>query len=306
MMSKPKLSTISICLVLFLVFSFLLFPYQNLRGYIFGAIYKQTQILVMADELYPTFFGWPGLGMRNASVNIPMTALGIRDSGTDWELSAKKLVVRMNPMHPFSGVSLTLKELKKGGDLFMKLSQSSSEIQSDLSADEVELGQLTPPDLINAFSGILTADSSVDLNLKDPSKSTGHADIKIEKLKMGAQNVMGIIFAPTNIDNLNTKLHIRNGTVEITKFELGSPKSDISGTLAGDVRLGPTMMQDFLNLTLRLKLSDAYRQNPQAATLVSLLSSFESSPGSYAMKWSASLQEMSTNTFKANPQKATP
>ena len=99
---------------------------------------------------------------------------------------------------------------------------------------------------INAFSGVLTADSSVDLNLKDPSKSSGHADIKVEKLKLGAQNVMGIIFAPTNIGNLKTKLQIKNGTVEITKFELGAPNSDISGTLAGDVRLGSTMMQDFL------------------------------------------------------------
>ena len=85
--------------------------------------------------------------MKNASVDIPMTALGIRDAGSDWELSAKKLVVRMSPTHPFSGMSLTLKELKKGGDLYMNLSQSSVEIQSDLSAEDVELGQLMPPDL---------------------------------------------------------------------------------------------------------------------------------------------------------------
>ena len=61
-MAKPKLSTVLISLALFLFFSFLLFPYQNLRGYIFGAIYKQTQILVMAGRTLPNFFrlAWPG------------------------------------------------------------------------------------------------------------------------------------------------------------------------------------------------------------------------------------------------------
>lgn len=307
-MTKPKLSTIFICLGLFAFFSLILFPYQNLKGLIFGRIYKQTHINIMADELYVSIFSM-GIGLTNADVTVPMTTLGFRDP-SELELSAKRVVLRLGIAHifpPTPSISLTLKELKKGGDLWVKFSQTSSEISSDFSADQVELSQLLPPTMGgNTFSGVLTGDSTFDINSKDPSKSAGKAGIKIDKFRLGGLNMMGFVFAPTNIGQLDAKLQVRGGSVEIGTFKLGGPKSDLSGSLSGDVRLGPTMMQDYLNLTLRLALSESYRQNPQTETLQSFLSTYQTTPGNYSMKWAASLTEMSTNTFKALPQKATP
>src|SRR5437899_1786864 len=56
--NRPKISTIFICIGLFLFFLLICFPYQNLKGYIFGRIFKETGITVVADDIYPSFFGW--------------------------------------------------------------------------------------------------------------------------------------------------------------------------------------------------------------------------------------------------------
>ena len=62
-MKRPKLSTIFIGFGLFIFFLLLRFPYQNVRGWLFGLIYKNTGIYVLADEIYLSLFGWPGVGI---------------------------------------------------------------------------------------------------------------------------------------------------------------------------------------------------------------------------------------------------
>jgi hypothetical protein len=58
-------------------------------------------------------------------------------------------------------------------------------------------------------------------------------------------------------------------------------------------------------VVLKLQLSDKFRQNPQSATLVSLLQSYQNNtPGDYAMKWNATVNDMSSNLVMAIPQKA--
>ena len=174
MIPKPKLSTVFISLGLFFFFLLLLFPYQNLRGYIFSRIQKEAGIIISADELYPSFFGWPGISMKNASVTVPaqVTQMGLGDL----ELFAKRVTVRVGIAHlfpPTPSISLYLREMKKGGDLYFKVAQTSTAVESEFDADGVELAQLLPSGIGEILHGVLSGDGAVDLNQKDPSKSSG-------------------------------------------------------------------------------------------------------------------------------------
>ena len=64
-------------------------------------------------------------------------------------------------------------------------------------------------------------------------------------------------------------------------------------------------MASNLNLVLKVQLSDKFRQDPQSATLVSLLQSYQlNTPGDYSMKWNASIHDMAANLVLAIPQRA--
>lgn len=301
-MSRPKTSTILIAFGLFLFFLVLEFPYQNLRGYIFGKIYTATHIFISADELSLSIFGWPGLKLRNVSVSVPMAY------GNDLEIASEKTVVRAGIgglFPPYPVVSLSLDKLKKGGDLWVKVGQTSSFVKGALDAEKVSLEQFPIPGMSDTLTGKVQADGDFYYNKNELSKSTGDININITEFRIPPQNLQGIVLPALMIGNIKGKLQVRNGSLEISNFQLGTPTSDIRGTMTGELRLGKDLMSSYLALTLKLQLSDKYRQDPNSATLVSFLQSFQTNtPGDYALKWGATLQEMSTNIVAALPQKA--
>jgi type II secretion system protein N len=299
---KPKLSTIFLCLGLFLVFLIFEFPYQNLRGYIFGKIHSNTGILIVAEEIYPSFFGWPGLGVKGVNVTLPI------GSG-DLDVTSDKLIFRVGLsgfFPPVPSISLSLKGLKKGGNLFVKFSQTSSVMKGALEASDVVLDQLVFSMLPEPIQGKLNTDADFYIDRKEPTHSSGQVDLGIDKLRLPGQNIQGIILPALNMGTLKAKLNLKNGVAEISSFNFGSNDSDIRGAATGEIRLGQELSASFLNLSLTVSLSEAFRKNPQSATLVSFLESFKTAENEYGMKWSATFQQMSTNIISAIPQKVTP
>src|SRR5262245_48987430 len=113
-MKMPKASTVITCFIIFgvcLVFSL---PFQNLKGWIFGKIYNATKILIVAEEIYPSFFGWPGIGIRNVNISLPV-------GDDEMEFASEKLIFRLRPaglFPPALAISMKMTNLKKGGDLY--------------------------------------------------------------------------------------------------------------------------------------------------------------------------------------------
>lgn len=301
MMNRPKLTTILLGVGLFLFFLLLTFPYKNLKGYVFGKIQAATQIQIVADDLYPTFFGWPGVAIRNATVTIPMGA-------SDIELTAEKVVARVGigglfPPTPL--VSMSISGLKGGGDLYLSFSQSKSSTSVRAESDALELGQIAIPGMSGRISGKVDLDGKFVIDQQDLSRSTGEATLDCKNIKIPPQNLQGIVFPPLPLGPTKAKIAIKNGTAELATFQFGEPTADFRGSATGDLRLGANLMASFLNLTIRIQLTDKFKANPQSATIVSFLESFKTAtPGDHAMKWSATLQDMTTNVMAAIPQKA--
>lgn len=304
-MRKPKLSTIVIIGTLFLISFLFVFPFQNLKGYVFEKIYKQTSILIVADDIYPSFLGWPGVGIKNVNVTIPIGT-------SELELASEKLTFKVGLsglFPPIPAASMNLTKLRKGGDLYVKFAQSSNKMFLTLDAEEVNLEQLGFSGLSEPILGVINSDANLAIEQKDLSKSVGHVKIKGTNLKTPAHLIEGMpglsfLIPGMRIGALDAAINIKNGTIEFNTFKFGDAQSDLSGSIAGDIRLGQDFQRSFINITLRLKLSNKILQDPQAKTFASFLEGYQSSTlGEYAMKWSASIQELTGLSIKILPEK---
>jgi type II secretion system protein N len=296
---RPRLSTLFICFLMFVFFVVILFPYQSLKGYIFNRIYKQTGIYLVADDIYLSLFGWPGIGMKNVDATIPF-------NGRELEFSSQKMIARVGLaglFPPTASYSLKATGLKKGGDLFAKFSQNKGGTNAQFWTEEVNLEQFFTSST-DAVKGIITSDGSLSYDATDLSKSQGYVNLNLTKLKTPAQNLQGIIIPDVNFGAIKSKINIRNGGVEINSFQMGGTNSDVTGSISGDIRLGTNLMRSVLNITLRLELSNQFRDNPNSATIVSVFNSIDNTkPGTYAMKWATSVEGIVNNLWNALPTK---
>ena len=296
---RPKLSTIFICIGLFFFFLLFRFPYQNVRGWLFGTIYKSTGVYVIADEIYLSIFGWPGLGMKKVDATVPLGTSEI-------DISSQKMIFRVGLagiFPPVPSVSISASGLKKGGDLFVKASQGKAYTSAKIEAEAVALEQFFA-NTAEAVTGQLMADGAFTYDAKDLAKSSGYLDFSIERLRTPAQNFQGIVFPAISFGNLKAKVAVKNGTVDVLNFQFGDSNSDLQGSIAGEVKLGQDIYASTLNITLKITPSPKFRENSQAQTIISILNSIDDSkPTTYAMKWSTSIQGIVTNLWNALPKK---
>lgn len=282
---RPQLKTILLCIGLFIFFLILRFPYQNFRGYLFGQIFNATRILIVADDIYPSLLGWPGVGIRHVDITLP-----VGDSELD--LSSEKVLAKIGLgglFPPVPAFSLSILDLKKGGDLYLKFSQSGKQMNASVEADDVELEQLKFSSLAQSFVGKLNTDTDLSIDTDDLSKANGKISLDIEKLKLPMFNMSsyGFVIPSIKVGSVKSKIKIQNGVAEFSDFKIGGKDSDIQGSINGEIRLGRDILSSSSNLVVRLQLSDALQKNPQAETLVSFLKVFRNEKtGAYAIKCS--------------------
>jgi len=282
---RPQFKTVVLCLGLFLFFLMIRFPYQNFRGYVFGKIFEATRILIVAEDIYPSFFGWPGVGIHKVDLTIPL-------GGSELDLSAEKVIARVGPaglFPPRPFVSLSMYDLKKGGDLYLGFSQNGNQVSASVEASDVELEQLKFSALAQQVVGKLDADSDLDIDMNDLAKTKGKIALNIERLKLPVFNMAmyGFIIPSIKIGTMTSKIRIQNGLAEFQDFKIGGKDSDIQGSITGDIRLGRDLLSSAANVVIRLQLSEALLKNPQAETLVSFLKTFRNEKtGAYAIKCS--------------------
>ncbi len=305
-MQKPKASTLLVAFIVFLLTSLLFFPFNNLRGNIFGQIYAKTGILLVADDMSLTFFGWPGLILYNVNVTLPV-------GNSEIELASEKLVFKIGLsglFPPTPSVSLNLKKLKKGGDLYINMGQSGTSTSVKIDAEDVNLEQIAVPGLGENIPGVVNIEGKMEIQKNDLSKSTGSLDIHGKDLKIphqvvgSAQQGFSFDIPAMLVDKFAFVLNIKNGTLEFTNVSLGTPQADLRASVVGDLKLGQKIEQSILNLTLKLQLSGKILQDPQAKTFTSFLEGYTlKTPGEYGMKWFASIQELSGLSYKILPEK---
>ena len=301
---KPNSGTIIFAIFLFFIFLIIRFPYHNLKGWVFNKVYQSTGIHISAEELYPVFIGWPGFSLRKVNLSLPVGA-------SELNLSADKVIARVSPagiFPPHAAFSMKIKSLKKGGNLYLKFSESKSRVATEVDADTINLEQVQLAAISGSLQGLLTAEGDLEIQLADLARSTGSIELKIKKLKVPTQTVpmsatYSFLIPSMTINDLSARITIRNAIAEINEFKFGSPETDISGALAGDIRLAQTFENSALNLTLRLRLLPSYQNNPQAVTFVSFLKTYrDDKTGTYGLRCRATFHEITTQYKCAIPE----
>jgi len=259
---------------------------------LFSRIHKESGISILAEDMYVSLLGWPGIGLRNVDVSIPL------GTSTDLDLFSERLILRVglgSLFPPSPSVSLSMKKLKKGGDLFIKFSQTATKIDASIEGDTVDLSQLRLSSFPSSVDGILTAETDIATDTADLAQTSGTIDLGIKKLKLPNFPIpaYGFVIPAMMVGPLRAKIRIRNGTMELQTFQFGGDGSDLSGTLSGDIRLGQTFYNSALNVTLKLNFSEQIKNNSQSITMLSFLNSFKNEKtGGYAIKCSKSVPEL--------------
>lgn len=295
--------------LLFILALLVFFPFNNLKGFIFDRVYKESGVLLSSDSIYFSVFGMPGFGMRNVSISLPLG---------DSEIDLNSDIVTLRSafsgfLPPVPGASLKISDLKKGGDVFVKVGKGSHKIYFRLDATKVNLEQISARNSTPPLKGSLFLDSDITFNETDISKSSGYFKVNVENLFLNQQMVsppdpsmaaFSFIVPAMKIGKLNGELVMKNGLLEITQFKFGEdPDADFKGTVNGDFRFEKSFEQSALNIALRLKLSKKILDNPEAKTFISFLNSYQTAPGEYGLKWNATIQDFTNFSIKAIPER---
>lgn len=301
-MKRPSIKTILICLALFIFFVIWRFPYRNLRGYVFEQVYKNSGVRLDSHDFYPVFLGWPGIRFSKATVSLPVGRAQTIDFTCD-RLTARGGLAGILP--PLPSVSMYIEGLSKGGDIYAKVSPSKSQTSGTASLTAVKLDQFVLPWFPEPLAGIVNAGGTFYFPNDDFSKSNLQLTLASDTLVIPGQNLQGIILPRVEFKKVDGRIVTKDGAIQIEKFQFGTPDSDLRGSLSGNLKMGPTFGKSFLNLTMRLTLSEKYKNDPNSVTLVSFLNTFQTgNPGEYALKWNAVLDEMQRNLLLALPQRA--
>jgi len=300
-MTKPNKSTVLICIGLFFAGLVYMFPLQNLKGLIFQKIVEQTGVLIVAEEIHPLFFGWPGIGIKNVNVTLPVGM-------SDVELASQSMSFRLRLSWPFiPSVSLSFDELKGGGDLYLKVGQRGPQMSLVVDADKFNLSQIALPGLSQNMAGLLDSDISLRVNEAVFSETRGNVVIKGKSFKTPAILVNNPLLGPPfqipelEAGDLDVRLKLDEGNVVIQSFKLGTPQTDLSGSITGDAKLGMAPIDTQLNLTLKLVFSQKILANQEYKTFLDFLGAYRTNtPGEYAMNWTATVAEI-LNLTKALP-----
>jgi len=291
---KGKVGKILFCLGLFLFFVLWRFPYQNLKGHIFSLIYKKTRIVMSADEIGPAFLGWPGISLSKADLTIPIK----RDR---LNIQAESVVAKVGigGLFPFGPlVSLYFRNLKEGGDLYVKYKQAGSRRAVILEAEGVILDQLALQNMPDAVRGKLDAEADMSIDIKKVANSHGYLNLDATGLTLPPANVPQFLLSipSLSLGKLTGRLVLNKGVAEITEFTFGGPKADLKGSLTGSIQLKNSMPQSKVDLRLTVEVSERIKNDPSTVTFLSILNTYKTSkPGVYAMEWSGTFKSLQSN-----------
>ncbi|MBI3543747.1 MAG: type II secretion system protein GspN, partial [Deltaproteobacteria bacterium] len=161
----------------------------------------------------------------------------------------------------------------------------------DLSIDSIDLGatnlmkKFLPVDLTAKLDGKV----QLELDGETPTKSDGLLKLKIDKLALPAQSVMGLPLSKVNVSEARINVVLSNGKIEFREFEVGKDGKgdDIVGKLTGDGTLNKYLDRSSVNLKALFSISQGVKNS--LGILAGMLTPAQTPDGKYAYRISGPL-----------------
>jgi type II secretion system protein N len=260
-------------LACFVFFAYKTFPYDRLADRLAQEARARGFDLEIIDL---TNAGLTGLTFENTRLVLPAEG----DGSPPLDVIFDELTVKTSLFSLMSdSKSYSFDAELAGGDAQGDLTVGENELEVDAQLDDIELSAITA---LRRYTKIpLAGKLNGEIELAMPSEvgeSTGDISIEIEGLKVGDGKAQleipgwgGLTVDEADAGNLELVATIENGTVVVDKAQ--SDGTDLKLGMLGKVRLGRPLQRSELDVIVRVKVEDGYKErSPKVATMFELAS----------------------------------
>lgn len=266
----------------FILFAYWSFPYDRLKNHLI----HQVEYASGPGGRQPS--GWeldivklsPSWGTGVSLDGVRLTKTPERADDSPVSMAIDEVTVRVSPWALLFG-STSVRFHAKVGDGALQGALKSSSDRTQLRAETSNLNLRRLP-FLRATLGIPllgTMNGDLDFTVaEEAEESDGHADITIDDLVLGDGKAKlrvegmqdGLTIERIDAGDLHLQLESQRGTARVTRLESSGEDAELSGM--GSLRLVQPMKASRLDLLLRVKFSDAYRnRSDQTRALFSLM-----------------------------------
>ena len=257
----------------FLFFAYKTFPYERLADRIVQEARAKGYEIEIIDL---THSGLTGLTFESLRWIVPSEEEG----SPPLDLIVDELTVGTSLFSLISGTkSYSFDAELAGGDTEGDITIGENHLEVDIEIDEVDLGalpalrQFTKIPLAGTLSGEIVLDMPSEV-----AESTGNIAVTIEALNLGDGKSKleipgwgGLTLDPANAGNLELTATIEEGVANIERATAHG--KDLELDVLGRVRLLRPLKRSELNVMLRAKIQDAYKErSAKVATMLELAS----------------------------------
>jgi type II secretion system protein N len=201
-----------------------------------------------------------------------------------------EMSVQPKPAQLLAGKLGVRAELRQGpSEIRMDASGKGEQIDAEIHLENTDLGKLG----VLAFAagikgtGFLTGDIKINGSLSDLSTLNGLIELKLKKLKIEEQNLMGFQLPVIQVNDGDLNVEIKAGKLLMKNVQIGKGTDDLRVGLSGDVSLNRFLNASAIDLRAVLGLSDKLRQS--FSILESLMGSAKTPDGRYAYRITGTL-----------------
>ena len=257
-------------LICFLLFAYWTFPYNRLKDRIIEIAEDQGYELDIVD-IAPSRLS--GLTLEGVRLAIPNDA-----DGPPLDVVVDELTVRASLLSALSDTKSFFFDAElAGGETHGDVAIGDESFEIDTKLSDIELKQLPA---LRAFTKVPltgTLDGEVLLNIPpEVGESTGEVSVSVQDLNVGDGETKievpgwgGLTLDEANAGNLEVRASIENGTATIERFKTDG--RDLKLDVLGNVRLARPTKRSQLDLIVKAKIEDAYKErSPKVATMLEL------------------------------------
>ena len=258
----------------FIAFAYFSFPYDRLKDLLIEKAESGElglrNVQLDIDELSPSLF----VGVALEGVKLTFNpAPGADASEPPDVLRIDELEVHVSPLrYLFGTLALDIEAELGGGSIEGEFDTSENAQRLEMELEEVNLGVLSPIKraLGLPILGIATGTVNLDLPEELP-EGTGEIMLEVQNMKIGdGKNKLkipgmqdGLTISPISLGTLQIEIPVEGGTGKVRKLRAKGKDAELDGS--GTIRLARPLGGTSLDLTVRTKLTKAYRTRDDAS-----------------------------------------
>ncbi|QQR89524.1 MAG: type II secretion system protein GspN [Myxococcales bacterium] len=258
-------------LFLFLLFSYLLFPYGQLKDFALQEFHYprlpngergRSAYILEVDSLRPHWF--TGVKLKNVHFRKRTTISDQEASG----FSADAVTIHPSILSLLVGKKSASFDVELGdGEIDGSYSGREEGFSLDADIDDVDLKELA---LIESLIGLPSTgliNGSIELNVaKEAAENNGEIELSIEGLSIGDDKAAlkikdvppGMKLAKIDAGDLEAHVSIENGIGKIDQFQSSGKDLELQGS--GEIRPRFPFNQSAVNALVKFKFNDAYKK----------------------------------------------